>query len=356
MYFIFFGVFVMKFVVSLLFLMLLISCDSQKEEKVAEALSQVEEQTLFDRAKQIFGALPDKMPGSENDTEALIELGKKLYFETKLSVNNTQSCNTCHNITNGMAGDDNKPVSPGAIEGKIGRRNSPTVLNAGYQFVQFWDGRSPDLVDQAKGPIINPDEMAMPNEKTVEKTISAIPEYIEMFKNAFPNEKKPITYHNIAVAIAAFERTLISKSRFDDYIGGKRDALTIHEKKGMKAFIDNNCIMCHTGPLLGGSLYQKMGLLHPYENTDDLGRYEVTKIESDKYMFKVAMLRNVALTHPYFHDGKVDKLEDAVKKMAWLNLGKELSDSDVNYIIAFLNSLTDKSLENQRHALINNHK
>ncbi len=328
----------------------LISCGGKQDDEQKTQLTPVEEQTLYDRAKQLFGALPDKMPGSENDTEALIELGKKLYFETKLSVNNTQSCNTCHDITNGMAGVDNKPLSPGAIEGKIGTRNSPTVFNAGFQFAQFWDGRSPDLVEQAKGPILNPLEMAMPDEKTVEKTIAAIDEYKEMFNKAFPNVKKPITFHNIAVAIAAFERTLVSKSRFDDYVNGNRDALTVQEKKGMKSFIDNNCIMCHTGPLLGGSLYQKMGLINPYENTEDLGRYEVTKLESDKYMFKVAMLRNVALTHPYFHDGKVEKLEDAVKKMAWLNLGKELPDNEVADIVAFLNSLTDKNLENRKQA------
>lgn len=320
----------------------LVSCGGKKEGEVKK-LTEAEEQELLTKASSIFGVLPNKMPGSENDTPELIELGKKLYFETKLSVNNTMSCNTCHDINN-LAGVDNKPTSPGALPGKIGTRNTPTVFNAGFQFAQFWDGRSPDLKDQAKGPILNPVEMAMPNEKEVEKVISSIPEYQEMFKKAYPNDKKPITFDNIANAIAAFERTLVSKSRFDEWITGNKTALTDEEKVGLKHFIEVGCITCHTGPLFGGNIYQKMGLVKPYYNTKDLGRYEVTKQESDKFMFKVAMLRNVELTFPYFHDGSVNKLEDAVKIMADINLGKQLTDEQLRTIVAFLKSLTDPKL------------
>lgn len=320
----------------------LVSCGGKKEGE-AKKLTEAEEQELLTKASSIFGVLPNKMPGSENDTPELIELGKKLYFETKLSVNNTMSCNTCHDINN-LAGVDNKPTSPGALPGKIGTRNTPTVFNAGFQFAQFWDGRSPDLKDQAKGPILNPVEMAMPNEKEVEKVISSIPEYQEMFKKAYPNDKKPITFDNIANAIAAFERTLVSKSRFDEWITGNKTALTDEEKVGLKHFIEVGCITCHTGPLFGGNIYQKMGLVKPYYNTKDLGRYEVTKQESDKFMFKVAMLRNVELTFPYFHDGSVNKLEDAVKIMADINLGKQLTDEQLRTIVAFLKSLTDPKL------------
>ncbi|MDX9790871.1 MAG: cytochrome c peroxidase [Candidatus Kapaibacterium sp.] len=322
------------------------SCGSEKDSsESSQQLSPETKSELFTRAKQIFGALPDKMPGSENDTPELVALGKTLYFDTRLSVNGTQSCNTCHDITNGIAGVDNKPVSPGAIDGKFGTRNSPTVLNAGFHFVQFWDGREPDLKEQAKGPILNPLEMAMPSEKEVEQVISEVPEYQDMFAKAFPGVKNSITYDNLAHAIAAFERTMISKSRYDDYINGNPTALSDEELAGMKTFIDAGCITCHTGPLFGGNMYQKMGLIKPYKNTVDLGRHDATQNDLDKYFFKVASLRNVTLTAPYFHDGAVESLDEAIQTMADLNLGKTLSDSEVKSIRTFLKSLTDKDLE-----------
>lgn len=333
-------------------LMFFVACGGGKEdakEGASKSMTQAEDTELFSKAKQLFGALPDKMPGSENDNEDIIALGKKLYFETALSVNGTQSCNTCHDI-NDKAGVDNKKTSDGAIHGKVGRRNSPTVLNAGYQFAQFWDGRAKDLKEQAKGPILNPDEMAMPTEKEAVKRISEIPEYVDLFKKAFPTSKKPITYDNIAEAIAAFERTLISKSRFDKYIAGNQAALTNEEKAGLKTFMDVGCITCHTGPLLGGNMFQKAGLVHPYENTEDLGRYEVTKVETDKYMFKVPILRNVILTFPYFHDGAVSTIDEAVKKMAYLNLGKDLKPEEISAIVKFLGALTDENLEQKNIA------
>ncbi len=332
--------------------MFFVSCGGGKEEpkdSVPKAMTQAEETELLNKAKQLFGVLPEKMPGSENDNEDIIALGKKLYFETALSANRTQSCNTCHDIIE-KAGVDNKKTSDGAVHGKVGRRNSPTVLNAGYQFAQFWDGRAKDLKEQAKGPILNPDEMAMPTEKEAEKRISQLPEYMDLFKKAFPNAKKQITYDNIAEAIAAFERTLISKSRFDNYIAGNQTALSNEEKVGLKTFIEVGCITCHTGPLFGGNIYQKAGLVHPYENTEDLGRYEVTKVESDKYMFKVPILRNVILTFPYFHDGAVATIDEAVKKMAYLNLGKDLKPEEISAIVKFLGSLTDVDLEKKNLA------
>ena len=325
---------------------LLQSCGEKKSESkdAMASLSPQEQQELFDRAKQIFGVLPDKMPGGEKDSPALIALGKKLYFETKLSVNGTLSCNSCHNIIN-AGGADTKPLSDGALPGTKGTRNSNTVLNAGFQFVQFWDGREKDLKEQAKGPILNPVEMAMKDEKAVEKAISSIPGYKELFSAAYPKEAKTITFDNIANAIAAFERTLISKSRYDDYITGNKDGLTEMEMHGLKMFIETGCITCHTGPLFGGNIYQKMGLVHPYENTKDLGRFEVTKNEADKYMFKVPLLRNIAVTGPYFHDGAVASLADAVKKMGYLSLGKDLKPDEIDHIVLFLKALTDKNLE-----------
>jgi len=170
---------------------------------------------LIRRANRIFSPLPGAMPGSENDTPERIALGKKLYFEKRLSVNDKQSCASCHRLEDGFAGVDNLPVSPGA-KGELGTRNSPTVLNAGWQDSQFWDGRAEDLVEQAKGPILNPIEMGMPDEQSVEEKIRGIAEYRNAFTSAFPGDEPAITYQNIAEAIAAFERTLITPSRFDD--------------------------------------------------------------------------------------------------------------------------------------------
>lgn len=310
---------------------LLIACGPDAETK-----------ELMTRAGTLFKPLPAVMPGFEKVTPQQIELGKKLYFDVRLSVNDTQSCNTCHRVDEKLGGVDNNQFSNGAPAGTIGGRNSPTVLNAGFHLAQFWDGRAADLTEQAKGPILNPVEMAMPSEEAVVKKIGAIEEYQTLFKGAFPEAKEAITYDNLAFAIAAFESTLITKDRFDDFLGGDAKALSAEEKKGLKAFMDAGCMSCHNGPLLGGNSYQKMGLLNPYANTKDLGRYDVTKKDADKYFFKVPSLRNVALTAPYFHDGASATLEDAVQQMAHLQLNKKLSDEEVKSIVTFLGALTDK--------------
>lgn len=295
---------------------------------------------LRERAKLMFGVLPDKMPGSENDTPELIALGRDLYFDNRLSANNSQSCNTCHAVDNNRGGVDNEPTSLGAF-GKRGGRNSPTVLNAGFHFAQFWDGRAKDLVEQAKGPVLNPVEMGMTDDKAVVAKLSAVPEYRAAFKKVFTTDADPLTYDNVARAIAAFERTLITRDRFDDFLKGDDKALTEKELKGLDTFVSVGCIACHTGPLLGGNSYQKIGLVNPF-NGKDTGRYEVTKDEADKYKFKVPSLRNIAITAPYFHDGRASTLEEAVKEMAWLQLGKKLTDEEVNSIVTFLQTLTDK--------------
>jgi cytochrome c peroxidase len=290
-------------------------------------------------AKEAIGVIPERMPGAEKDTPEMIKLGEKLYFENRLSQNNSMSCNTCHRVDNGLGGVDNEPTSPGAF-GKRGGRNSPTVLNAGFQFAQFWDGRAADLVEQAKGPILNPIEMAMASDKDVLDRIKSFAEYQPMFDKAFPNGDDRITYDNIAKAIAAFERTLITRDRFDDFQNGY-DSLNAQELRGLDLFLNTGCTTCHNGPVLGGNAYHKLGLVNKYE-TEDLGRYDVTKEEFEKQVFKVPMLRNIELTYPYFHDGKQKTLEDAVKSMAWLQLGKELTEAEVKDITAFLKTLTDK--------------
>lgn len=299
---------------------------------------------LINRANRFFGSLPDAMPGSESDTPERIALGKKLYFDKRLSINDSQSCATCHRLDKGFAGVDNLPTSPGA-RGEQGTRNSPTVLNSGWQDSQFWDGRAEDLVEQAKGPILNPIEMGMPDEQTVEKKIRGIVEYRKEFARVFPGAEPVITYQKIAEAIAAFERTLITPSRFDDFMKGKTDALSKEEQRGLETFLKVDCKSCHDGILLGGETNEPLGKEHPYENQDDQGMYMLTKDENDRMFFKVAPLRNVALTAPYFHDGKIKTLEEAVRKMGKLQLDEELTDQQVSDITAFLKTLTDKNRE-----------
>jgi len=296
---------------------------------------------LMNQTKDIFGTIPVEMPGSANESAEKISLGKKLYFEKSLSSDNTVSCNSCHNVEGKGSGTDNAPTSTG-IKGQKGGRNAPTVLNAGFHIAQFWDGRAADLKAQAKGPILNPIEMGMKDAKEVMEKLKSIPEYSELFSKAFPDQKDPLTYDNLADAIAAFERTLITLDRFDDFMNGNAKALSPDEQTGLKTFIDTGCNGCHNGPLLGGNSYQKLGAINDY-NTSDMGRFAVTKKEEDKKVFKVPSLRNIAITGPYFHDGSIATLEDAVKKMAYHQLGKEISEQDISQITTFLKTLTDKT-------------
>jgi cytochrome c peroxidase len=292
------------------------------------------------KVREVFAKLPAKMPGSEKDTEAKVALGKKLYFEKAISINRTQSCNDCHRVDQNRGGVDNLPTSKGA-EGKFGGRNAPTTLNAGLHLAQFWDGRAADLAAQAKGPVLNPIEMGMPDDATVLKRLQEA-EYLPLFKQAFPNVENPLTYDNYAEAVAAFERTLITRDRFDDFLGGDPNALSRAEKGGLRLFLEIGCSDCHQGALLGGDRYEKMGEAQAYKNDKDLGRFEVTKKEADKFVFKVPSLRNIAITGPYFHDGQAATLAEAVKQMAWLQADKELKPEQVDALVAFLNTLTDK--------------
>lgn len=280
--------------------------------------------TLRTNASLFLSPMPEKIPGADRDTAALVSLGKQLYFEKRLSKNGTQSCNSCHAVDGGRAGVDNEPTSPGAF-GKRGDRNSPTVFNAALHIAQFWDGRAPDLKEQAKGPILNPVEMAMSSEPEVLERLKADKNYPSQFKGAFAGESDPINYENVAKAIAAFERTLITRDRLDDFLKGKDDALTMAELRGLNTFLKAGCTTCHNGPLLGGNSYQKSGLIKPYINQADVGRAGVTKDDDDKFKFKVPSLRNIAATHPYFHDGKVSSLHEAVRQMADMQLGMQLT-------------------------------
>lgn len=278
-----------------------------------------------------FQPIADRVDNPENPlNHDKIKLGEMLFIDSRLSRSGFFSCNSCHNLTTG--GVDNLPTSIGH-GWKSGSRNAPTVFNAALHTTQFWDGRAKDVEAQAQGPVLNPVEMASSKELVLDR-INTIPEYVALFKKAFPGEKEPITYENVARAIAAFERTLITPSRFDRFLKGDSGALSSDEKKGLDLVVKKGCIACHRGPAMGGNSFQK------FDYGDDMGRYEVTKSEADRKVFKVASWRNVALTYPYFHDGKVWSLDEAVRIMGEKQLNTRLSDDEVKYIVAFLNSLT----------------
>ena len=287
--------------------------------------------------KRFFEPLPESIIDEEKNA-ALIKLGKTLYLDPRLSVNDKISCNSCHQLDN--HGVDSEPTSPGH-DNKRGGRNSPTTMNAALHIAQFWDGRASDVEEQALGPILNPIEMGMPNKGAVVSKLRAIDEYQPLFTKAFPDQEFPFNYNNIGVAIGAFERTLLTPSRFDDYLKGDEDALNKKEQSGLNKFIKAGCATCHNGVAIGGNSYKKIGLVEPYD-TDDMGRFEVTQIESDKKTFKVPSLRNITKTGPYFHDGSVETLDEAIRLMAKHQLGKEVDSSFIKDIKAFLASLTGK--------------
>ncbi len=283
-------------------------------------------------------ALPAEFTSLSNPlSEDKIQLGRMLYFDKRLSKNHDINCNSCHDLS--TYGADGKRVSLGHKK-QPGTRNSPTVFNSAGQISQFWDGRSKDVEDQAGGPMMNPVEMAMPAAAHVEKMLRSIDKYVELFKKAFPGEAEPVTLKNTSMAIGAFERRLNTPGRWDKFLGGDKAALTAEEKMGLAKFVQVGCITCHTGTLLGGTMYQKTGLIKPWPNQQDQGRFTVTGSDADQMVFKVPTLRNVEKTAPYFHDGSIDKLEDAVRLMARHQLGRELTDGDTASITAFLRALS----------------
>ena len=310
------------------------------DSRTIEAVPGTPEGVLLMQAQALFGKLPATMPGSDQDTPAMIALGEKLYFEKAVSINNTQACNSCHPIDNKGAGADHLKTGKGAL-GKSGDRNDPPSMNAGFQIAQFWDGRAATLADQAQGPPLNPIEMGMPNGEAVAERLKGTAPYPAEFEKAFPGEKDPVTFDNFAKAVAAFERTLISRGRIDRFMDGDEQALTGQEMEGMRTFINVGCVQCHSGPNLGGMTFQKIGVFHMYPNDKDPGRFKVTNLESDKNVFKVPMLRNVTLTAPYFHDGGVGNLAEAVDQMGYLQLNKKLQDVEINNILRFLTTLAD---------------
>jgi cytochrome c peroxidase len=288
-----------------------------------------------DQARGVFAPLPKRFGSTDPSTDAKIALGRMLYYEPRLSKNHDLSCNSCHDLAG--AGVDNQPFSKGH-KGQLGERNSPTVFNAAGQIAQFWDGRAADVEEQAKGPVLNPVEMGMPDDRYVIRVLASMPGYVDAFANAFPDDPAPLRYDNVGRAIGAFERGLVTPSRFDAFLAGDAAALTTDEQRGLATFLSSGCIACHNGALVGGGAYQKVGLVAPYPTKDE-GRFEVTKNAADRFVFKVPMLRNVTRTAPYFHDGAIPDLPTAVRTMAAIQLGKTLTNEEVAAIVTFLGTL-----------------
>lgn len=272
----------------------------------------------------------------KNINKAMVELGKKLYFDPRLSKSGFLSCNSCHNLS--MGGTDNLPTSIGD-KWQQGPINAPTVLNSSLNVAQFWDGRAADLKAQAGGPIANPGEMAFTHELAV-NVLESIPAYRAEFKKVFGKDK--IDIDQVTAAIAEFEKTLVTpNSRFDKWLKGDKKALNQEELAGWKLFKESGCVACHNGEALGGTSFQKMGVVEPYQTTAAAqGRADVTKQDADRMMFKVPTLRNVERTYPYFHDGAVWTLKEAVELMGRLQLGRKFTEQENAQIVAFLKTLT----------------
>lgn len=326
------------------------ACDKPKEpapapaEQTAQPLAAPNPAELRTKAKALFGTLPSVVEHKDRPiTDARVALGRTLYYDHRLSKNQDLSCNSCHALDAFGIDPRHEAVDKGTSLGhklQFGDRNSPTVYNAALHVAQFWDGRAVDVEEQAKGPILNPVEMAMPDEASAVKVVKSIPGYEPMFKEAFPDDKDPITFDNIAVAIGAFERKLVTPSPFDKWLEGDDSALTEEQLAGLDTFINTGCAACHNGPAIGGGMYQKLGLIKPYPTKDE-GRFQATQQEADKFFFKVPSLRNIAKTGPYFHDGSIKKLEDAVRIMAeYQTPAGAIGDDKVKSIVTFLEALT----------------
>lgn len=290
----------------------------------------------FDRTQlAAFAPVPDLMAPAPMP-QSRVALGRALYYETVLSDGHDLSCNGCHPL-NGY-GADGRAVSMGH-KGQLGSRNAPTVYHAAGQIAQFWDGRAADVEAQAVGPILNPAEMGMPDSAAVLAHLRGDARYRAMFVEAFPDDAQPVTYANVGRAIGAFERGLVTPAPWDAFLRGDSTALGAKQKQGFATFTSLGCQACHNGPYVGGASLQKLGVKAPWPSQADSGRYLVTKKPADIMVFKVPTLRNVTMTAPYFHDGSVASLPDAVRMMGRYQLGKELTDAQVNSIVDWLGSL-----------------
>ncbi len=318
-------------------------CEKKQENQAAApAAATKPADPLVAQAAAVFAPLPDSPPALEGNpaTEAKVSLGKMLFLDPRLSKSQLISCNSCHNL--GLAGADLQATSTGH-KWQQGPRNAPTAMNAVFHVAQFWDGRAKDLEAQAKGPVQAGVEMGN-TPAQVEATLKSIPGYVAAFGKAFEGQPDPVSFDNMAKAIAVFEATLITPSRFDQFLKGDAAALNTEEKAGLTLFMDKGCSSCHNGIGVGGGAYFKFGVVNApapeIRPLADKGRMNVTKDPADEYVFRVPTLRNIELTGPYFHSGKVTELGKAVEVMANVQLGLTLTEPEKSSILAFLKSLT----------------
>jgi cytochrome c peroxidase len=300
---------------------------------------------LRKQANRIFGILPKEMVSSKNPiTPEKVALGKILFYETRISVDGTVSCARCHPFSLYAADGLKKAIGN---QNRVNLRNSPTILNAAGQISAHWVGDRTDVESQAKQSVIGKGSFGMPSYDLVIEKLKSINGYAPLFKRAFPNDNDPINMDNFAMAVGAFERTLVTPAPFDEFLTGKVNAMPEQEKNGLKTFIEIGCAGCHSGSYMGGQMYSKFGIFETYwsytkSDSIDTGRFSVTGNEADKYVFKVPILRNITKTSPYFHDGSVETLEQAEMIMGKTQLGKDLTKAELGNIYMFLVSLTGK--------------
>ncbi|HEU5273930.1 MAG TPA: cytochrome c peroxidase [Xanthobacteraceae bacterium] len=300
---------------------------------------------VLSQAQQTFGPLPDNMANPKYPlTPERVDLGRKLFFDPRISADGAVSCSRCH--LPALYGTDGLAKPLGAHD-RVNPRNAPTILNAALQFAEHWRGDRVDVEDQAKQSLIGPPSFGNADYAAAMAKLKAIPGYAPLFDKAFPGQSDPITPDNWGQAIGAYERTLVTPSRFDDYLRGNASALSDREKNGLHLFMEKGCIGCHNGPGVGGGMFRKFGVMEDYwketgASEPDKGRFDVTKDPADLYVFKVPSLRNVAMTGPYFHDGSVKRLPEAVRIMGQVQLGQSLTSAEIGDITAFLASLTGK--------------
>jgi cytochrome c peroxidase len=298
---------------------------------------------LLKQAQELFQPLPKDMATAEFPiTRERVELGRSLFFDPRLTIDANMSCSSCHQPA--FYGTDALP-KPMGVKQRPHPRHVPTNLNSGTSFVIHWRGDRTNLEDQVFQALTSPITSGQPDDKIVIDRLVRIPGYAPLFKAAFPDEPQPMTLRNIAKAIGAYERTLVTPSPFDAYLAGNQEALSPAARTGLEKFINTGCVACHNGVGVGGGMYRKFGVVEDYwkatgSDPVDKGRADVTKDPDDLYVFRVASLRNVAMTPPYFHDGSVATLPEAVKVMARVQLGVTLTDADTRDIVAFLESLT----------------
>ncbi len=304
---------------------------------------------LLNQARQIFQPLPAVMASPDNPvTPAKVALGHALFFDPRISLDGTVSCARCHQPA--LYGTDGLAKSIG-VKDRLNPRNAPTVFNAALEFAAHWRGDRKNVEDQATQALVGPPSFGEPGYEAAMAKLKSIPGYKEMFAQAFPGVSNPVTPQNWGLAIGAYERTLVTPAPFDAYLKGDTKALNPRAKAGLQKFISYGCIACHNGVDVGGGSFQKFGVLEDYWKATgsreiDKGRFDVTHNPADLYVFKVPSLRNVAMTPPYFHDGSVATLPQAVRIMAKVQLGRTLTDTEVSDIVAFLDSLTGKLPKN----------